>query len=82
MFAAAATVRIPPVGPGEPERLLSRTDFFCDAIEFVIKNDAKPLGEDQRQDEILVFRRVLGPADGARGIPDPGFEGLVLFFCH
>lgn len=28
------------------------------------------------EDVVLVFRRVLGPANGAGGVPDPGFEGF------
>ena len=30
----------------------------------------------EREDIVLVFRRVFGSADGAGGIPDPGFEGF------
>ena len=33
---------------------------------------------------VLIFRRVLGPTDGTRGIPDPGFEGFAAtdIVCH
>jgi hypothetical protein len=62
------------VGLGELEGLLARADFLRNAVQLVIENVAEALGEDQREDVVLVFRRVLGPADGAGGIPDPGFE--------
>ncbi len=45
-----------------------------DEVDLVVKHVAEALGEDEREDVVLVFRRVLGPADGAGGIPDPGFE--------
>jgi hypothetical protein len=53
------------------------TQAFCNAVEFVVEDIAEPLGEDEREDEILVFGRILGTADGAGGIPDPSFEGFV-----
>ena len=42
----------------------------------------QPFEEDQRKDVVLVFGRVLSPANGTGGIPYPGFEGLVFFFRH
>ena len=65
------------VGLGELEGLLARADLGGDAVQFVVEDVAEALGEDQREDVVLVFRRVLGPADGAGGVPDPGFEGLL-----
>jgi hypothetical protein len=67
------------VGLGELEGLLARADFLGDAVQLVIEDIAEALREDEREDVVLVFRRVLGPADGARGIPDPGFEGFRFF---
>lgn len=66
------------VGLDEGEGLLARADFLGDAVEFVVKDVAEAFGEDEGEDVVLVFRRVLGPADGAGGIPDPGFEGFVI----
>ena len=63
---------------GELERLFPRPDLGGDAVQLVIKDIAEALGEDEREDEVLVLRRVLRAADGAGGVPDPGFEGLVL----
>ena len=40
--------------------------------QLVIENVAEPLGEDQREDEILELRGLLRPADAARGVPNPG----------
>ena len=58
------------------EGFLAGADLGGDAVQFIVEYVAKPLGEDQRQDEILVFRRVTGPADGAGRVPDPGFQRL------
>ncbi len=66
------------VGLGELEGLLARADLGGDAVQLVVEDVAEALGEDEREDVVLVFRRVLGPADGAGGVPDPGFEGFVL----
>lgn len=62
----------------EGEGFLARADFIGDAVEFVVEDVAEALGEDEREDVVLVFRRVLGPADGAGRVPDPVFEGFVL----
>lgn len=59
------------------EGLGPRADFFCDAIQLVVEDVAEPLREDKRQDVILVLRRILGAADRAGRIPDPGFEGFI-----
>jgi hypothetical protein len=81
------------VGPGELEGLLARADFPGDAVQFVVEDVAQALGEDEREDVVLVLGRILGPADGTGRIPDPGFEGfaaavkvchrcpVLLFFC-
>ena len=66
------------VGLSELEGLLARADFLGDAVQFVVEDVAEALREDEREDVVLVFRRVLGPADGAGGVPDPGFEGFVF----
>jgi hypothetical protein len=59
------------VGLGELEGLLARADLLGDAVQLVIEDVAEALGEDEREDVVLVFRRVLGAADGAGGVPDP-----------
>ena len=61
----------------ELEPLGARADFLGDAVDLVIEHVAEALGEDEREDELLVFRRVLGAADGTGGVPDPGFERFV-----
>ena len=58
----------------ELERLGARADLLGDAVQLVIEDVAEPLGEDQREDEVLELRRLLRAADAARGIPDPGFQ--------
>jgi len=60
------------------ERLGSRADFLGDAVDLVIEHIAQALGEDEREDEFLVFRRILGSPDGTGGIPDPGFERFAV----
>jgi len=64
------------VGLGELEGLLPRADFPGDAVQLVVEDIAEPLGEDEREDVVLVFRCVLGSTDGASGVPDPRFEGF------
>jgi hypothetical protein len=64
------------VGLHEGEGLFARADFLGDAVQLVIEDIAETLGEDEREDVVLVFRCVLGSADGAGGVPDPGFEGF------
>ena len=72
------------VGPGELEGLLARADLGGDAVQLIVEHIAQALGEDQREDVVLVLGCVLGPADGAGGIPDPGLErfGVVIFRGH
>jgi hypothetical protein len=67
------------VGLGELEGLLARADFLRDAVQLVIEHIAEALREDEREDVVLLFRSILGPANRAGGIPDPGFEGFVFF---
>ncbi len=62
----------------ELERLGARADLLGDAVQFVVEHVAEPLGEDQREDEFLEFRRVLRAADRARGVPNPRFERFVF----
>ncbi len=64
------------VSLGELKGLLARADFLGDAVQLVVEDVAEALGEDEGEDIVLVFRRVLGPADGAGGVADPGFEGF------
>ena len=51
-------------------------DAFADWVDLI--------GEGEGEDGVLVFRRDHGPADGAGGVPDPGFEGFVfdIFVAH
>jgi hypothetical protein len=60
------------------EGVLAGTDFLGNAVEFVVKDVAEAFGRDEGEDVVLVFRCVLGSADGAGGCPDPGFEGFVV----
>ncbi len=53
-------------------------DLLGDAVELVIEDIAQALGEDERENELLVFGCVLGAADAAGGIPDPGFERFAI----
>ena len=73
-----------PIHLGELESLLARADLGGDAVQLVVENVAEALGEDQREDVVLVFRSVLGSPNGTGGIPDPGFEGfpVSVIVCH
>ncbi len=62
----------------ELERLLARANFPGDAVQFIVENVAQPLGEDQREDEVLELRGLLRTADGAGSVPYPGFELFLL----
>ena len=53
------------------ERLGARADLLGDAVQLVVEHVAQALGEDEREDEVLVLRRVLRAADGTGGVPDP-----------
>ncbi len=66
------------VGFDELEGHLPRADLCGNAVHFVIEDVAEALGEDERENIVLVFRRILGPADRAGGIPYPGFERFVF----
>jgi len=66
------------VGPGELEGLLARANLSGNAIQLIVKDVAKALSENEGEDVVLVFRRVLGTTDGTRGVPDPRFEGFVF----
>ncbi len=72
------------VGLDELEGHLPRADLCGNAIHFVVEDVAETLGEDERENIVLVFRRILGPADRAGGIPYPGFERFVFgtIFSH
>ncbi len=50
-----------------------------DAVQFVVKNIAQAFGENEGEDVVLVFGRVLDAADGAGGFPNPVFEGFRVF---
>ena len=58
------------------ERLLARAHLLSDSVQFIIEHVAETLGKDEGEDVVLVFRRVLGSANGAGRVPDPGFEGF------
>jgi hypothetical protein len=49
------------VGLGELEGLLARADLGGDAVQFVVEDVAEPLGEDQRQDEVLNLGASCAP---------------------
>ena len=66
------------VGLDELEGHLPRADLCGNAVHFVVEDVAEALSEDEREDIVLVFRRILGPADRASGIPNPGFERFVF----
>ena len=66
------------VGLDELEGHLPRVDPCGNAVHFVIEDVAEALGEDERENIVLVFRRILGPADRAGGIPYPGFERVEI----
>jgi hypothetical protein len=59
---------------GELKGLFARANFARNAVQLVIVNVAEALGEDQREDEVLLFGRVSGAADRTGRLPDPGFE--------
>jgi len=67
------------VGLNQREGLLARADFLRDAVQLVVEHVAEALGEDEREDVVLVLRRVPGAADGAGRVPYPGFEGFGFF---
>lgn len=62
----------------ELECLGARTDFLRDAVQLVVEDIAQALSEDERENELLVFRGVFRATDGTGGIPDPGFEGFIF----
>ena len=62
----------------ELERLGARADFLGDAVQLIVENIAEPLGEDEREDVVLVLGGVLRAADRAGGVPDPGFERFAV----
>ena len=64
---------------GELEGHFPRPHFGSNAVQLVIEGIAKSLGDGERENEVLVFRRVLCPVDGAREVPNPGFKGFVFF---
>src|SRR5262245_3258817 len=56
------------------ERLRPRANFLRYPIYLVVKDITKALGKNQRQDEFLVLRRILRPANRTRRVPDPRFQ--------
>lgn len=66
------------VGSRELESLLARTDLGGNAVQFVVENVAETLGEDERKNVVLVFRRILCATDGTCRISYPGFEGFSI----
>jgi len=53
------------------ERLRPRSDFLGDAVQLIVEYVAKALGEYEREDVVLIFRRVFGAANGTGGVPYP-----------
>ena len=66
------------VASDQVEGLGAGADLLGDAVELVVEDVAEALGEDEREDELLVFGCILGAADGAGGVPNPGFEGFAV----
>ncbi len=64
------------------ERLGPRADFLRDAVQFVIKDIAEALGEDERKDVVLELGCILRAPNGTGRIPNPGFQGFDIFFRH
>ena len=62
----------------ESKGLGARTDLFGNSVQLVVEHIAEPLGEDQRQNILLVLRRIFCPANRTRRIPDPGFQRLIV----
>ena len=65
----------------QPECFHARADPGGNAVQFVVEDVAEALGEDEREDVVLVFGRVSGAADGARSVPDPGFQRSGFVMC-
>ena len=56
------------------ECLGARADLLGDAVQFIVKDIAQALREDERKNKLLVLWGVLRAADGTGSVPDPGFE--------
>jgi len=56
-----------------------RADLLGDTVQLIVKNIAEAFGKDEREDELLIFRRILSPADGTGSVPDPAFQGFTIF---
>src|SRR5687767_679910 len=65
---------LPPIRFDQLECLLTTANLFRDPIHLIIKHVAKTLCEDEWQNVVLIFRRILRPANTARCIPNPLFE--------
>jgi hypothetical protein len=59
------------IGPG--------TNLLGDTVQLIVKNIAEAFGKDKREDELLIFRRILGPTNGTGSVPDPAFQGFTIF---
>jgi hypothetical protein len=59
------------------ECFFARADLGGDAVQFVVKDVAEALREDEGKDVVLIFRGIYRAVDGTGGVPDPGFEGFV-----
>jgi hypothetical protein len=67
----------------ELECLGASANLLGDAVEFIVEHVAKPLGEDERKNEVLELWSVFGAANGASGVPDPGFQRFIrAVHCH
>ena len=60
------------------ERLGAAAHLLGNAVELVVEHVTQTFRKNQRQDVVLVFRCILGAADRAGRIPDPGFQRFVL----
>ena len=65
------------VGLHHAECLCAAAHLGGNAVELIIKHIAQALGEDERQDIVLVLGGILRTADGAGGVPYPRLEALV-----
>jgi hypothetical protein len=62
------------IGLHELERFLARAHFLGDPVQLIVENIAEALGENERQDVVLLFRGILCPTNRAGCVPDPGFK--------
>ncbi len=44
------------------------------SLELIIEDIAQALGKDEREDELLILRRILCTTNAAGGVPDPALK--------